>query len=314
MSTDSIVFAEDDPAIHLLLKKLLTLSGFTVRGVTRGDAVMQALEAEAPSLLLLDWNMPGASGLEVLQRVRAHPRLRELAVIMLTARSEVDDRIVGMDEGADDYLPKPYDDRELVTRIRAAIRRRQQSLEANPLTLLPGNRAIHRELERRLASGEPLAVGYLDVDNFKVYNDVYGFAKGDEAIRRVARVITEFVPDFVGHIGGDDFVFFTVPDKVDGQARAILERFKEELKTLYTEEDIRGGIIVGHDRQGKLQAYSLMSLSIMAVTNDKVKLKHPAEVAQIASELKGFAKKEAGNVYVRDRRSDIFRITRDTPA
>lgn len=309
---DSILIVEDDAVIRKLLEKLLTISGYSVRSVGRGDAVRPALDAAIPSLLLLDWSLPGKAGIDVLRELRAdpHPRLRELPIIMLTAHDQVDDKIAGMDAGVDDYVSKPYDDRELVARIRAAIRRRQEALEASPLTGLPGNHAIHEELERRVEAAAPLAVAYIDIDNFKVYNDLYGFERGDEAIKRVAEIIEDVVPDFIGHVGGDDFIFLSTPARIGDEADEVLRRFRGATPTLYEAEDVARGSIRGEDRQGVARDFPLMTLSIVAVTNERFALTHPAEIAKVAAEMKHYAKSQGGDGFYRDRRGAVSKIVR----
>ena len=310
--SESILIVEDDAIIRRLLEKLLTVEGYSVRSVARGDAVRGALEEQVPSLMLLDWSLPGKSGIDVVRELRAdpHPRRRELPIIMLTAHDQVDDKVEGMDAGVDDYVSKPYNDRELVARIRAAIRRRQEALEASPLTGLPGNRAIHEELEKRVAAAAPLAVGYLDIDNFKVYNDLYGFERGDEAIRRVAEILEDVVPDFIGHVGGDDFVFLSTPARIEGEAGEVLRRFRGAVPVLYEAEDVARGSIHGEDRQGVARDFPLMTLSIVAVTNERFKFTHVAEIARVAAEMKHYAKSQGGDGYYKDKRGSVSRIIR----
>lgn len=310
--SESILIVEDDAIIRKLLEKLLTAEGYSVSSVGRGDAVRAALDGALPSLMLLDWSLPGKTGIDVLRELRAdtRPKLRELPIIMLTAHDQVDDKIEGMDAGVDDYVSKPYNDRELVARIRAAIKRRQETLEASPLTGLPGNHAIHEELEKRVAAAAPLAVAYLDIDNFKVYNDLYGFERGDEAIRRVAEILEDVVPDFIGHIGGDDFIFLSTPARVEAEASEILRRFRGAVPTMYEADDVARGSIRGEDRQGVARDFPLMTLSIVAVTNERFALTHPAEIAKVSAEMKHYAKSQGGDGFYKDRRASVSRIVR----
>lgn len=179
---------------------------------------------------------------------------------------------------------------------------------ANPLTGLPGNIRIERELAARLAGGEPLAVIYADLDCFKAFNDRYGFNRGDQAIRLLAEVLTSTVnqqggpDDFVGHIGGDDFVLITTPERAEGMARAVITTFDAEVVQLYNVEDRQRGYIVSHDRQGREVRTPLLTVSLAVVDTRQRSFGSVLELAEAAAELKAYAKGMKGSVFVRDRR------------
>lgn len=308
---ESILIVEGDQARRSLLTQLLKQSGYRVRAISRGDEAIPALEQDPPTLALLNWKLPGLSGLEVCRAIRAHRRLRGLPVILLTERDELEDRLAGIETGVDDYILQPYNDRELLARIRSAIRVRRRSLDANPLTGLPGNLAIYEELERRIKDNAPLAVAYLDIDNFKVYNDLYGFERGDVTIRTLAEITCDSVEDFVGHIGGDDFVYFSIPSRIAEEAHRIIKRFTTALEGLYSREDLKQGSITAEDRRGDVVDFPLMSLTIVAITNEELQITRPAEVSKIVAELKSYGKRKPGSNYIQERRSGIFRIKRD---
>ena len=308
---ESILIVEGDQAFRSLLTQLLEQSGYRVHAISRGDEAIPALEKDPPTLALLNWKLPGLSGLEVCRAIRAHRRLRGLPVILLTERDELEDRLAGIETGVDDTMLQPYNDRELLARIRSAIRVRRRSLDANPLTGLPGNLAIYEELERRIKDNAPLAVAYLDIDNFKVYNDLYGFEKGDVTIRTLAEITCDSVEDFVGHIGGDDFVYFSIPSRIAAEAQRIIKRFTAALERLYSREDLKQGSITAEDRRGDVVDFPLMSVTIVGITNEELKITRPAEVSKIVAELKSYGKSKPGSNYIQERRSGIFRIKRD---
>jgi diguanylate cyclase (GGDEF)-like protein len=173
---------------------------------------------------------------------------------------------------------------------------------------LPGNLAIEAELRRRIAAGEPFAVLYLDLDNFKAFNDVYGFTHGDEAIQLVASSAVDAVrrrgtaQDFVGHIGGDDFIIVTLPERAEEIAREIIDMFDRDIRKLYNAQDLRQGYIETRDRRGTLNRYPIMSLSIAIVSNEQRSLDNYAQIGEAAAELKRYAKSIGGSVYVKDKR------------
>ncbi len=247
-------------------------------------------------------------GYEVARRVRRHPSNTHVPIIMLTAKSEVEDKLAGFDAGADDYITKPFGPQELLARVRTKIRRVEVDSSLSPLTRLPGNLAIEAELRRRIDDQEPFAVLYLDLDNFKAFNDVYGFTHGDEAIQLVASSGVDAVrrrgttQDFVGHIGGDDFIIVTLPERAEEIAREIIDTFDRDIRKLYKVQDLRQGFIETRDRRGTLNRYPIMSLSVAIVSNDQRKLENYAQIGESAAELKRYAKSIGGSVYVKDKR------------
>ena len=261
-----------------------------------GKEALKVARAEIPDLVLLDLMMPEMDGIEVCVQLRASRSTYLIPVIMLTASALHDHRLEALRTGVDDYLSKPFDPEELEVRIQSLIRRIRLSRASNPLTGLPGNLAIEHELNQRLARGETLACAYLDIDNFKAFNDYYGFEKGDECIRLVAEVLIEAVEakgsesDFLGHIGGDDFILITHIDSVEEVLDKVAELFDSKVRLLYTPQDRERGWIEILNRQKESTRYPITSLSIGVSTNDKRELSNALEVSEIATELKKAAK------------------------
>jgi PleD family two-component response regulator len=206
-----ILIADDEPHIREVLHMHLELNGFEVFEATDGLEALEMAERLRPDVMLLDVMMPRLDGYETLRRLRASYATRFIPVIMLTAKTAREDAISGFREGANDYIVKPFNNPELTLRIENQLRWSRQQREANPLTGLPGNLSINEETSRRLASGAPFALLQVDIDYFKAYNDHYGYARGDDAIQALARILVEAAGrhgegNFVGHIGGDDFI------------------------------------------------------------------------------------------------------------
>ncbi len=183
-------------------------------------------------------------------------------------------------------------------------------LDASPLTRLPGNIAIENTLKNRLSSGVPIAFCLLDLDDFKPFNDRYGYARGSEVIQATARVIRSAVSeqgtyeDFIGHIGGDDYVIISSPDKFKKICNAVIEKFDKMIPDFYDPEDRSLGYIISKTRQGQKMSFPIMSISIAVVTNLNRKLINPFQVGEIAAELKEYAKSLPGSIYVVDRRRE----------
>lgn len=204
---------------------------------------------------------------------------------------------------------------ELAVSLRAMAqslsRLEQLSLDSSPLTRMPGGMAIENTLIRRLEAGESPAFCILDLDNFKSYNDRYGYARGNEVIRATAAIIDSAVEehggqdDFIGHIGGDDFAIITGPERYETICRKIIKRFDERIISFYNETDRAQGHIAAYNRQGRQMTFPIMSISIAVVITDREKVTSHIEIGETAAELKEYAKSLPGSVLVTDRRGKI---------
>ncbi len=303
-----ILIVDDEADIRDVLRITLEAENYEVIEAKNGEESLKMIQTKSPNLVLLDYKMPKMDGREVCKKIKKDILLRHLPIIMVTGKGEISDKIDGIDAGADDYIVKPFEPKELLARIRMIIRRTESDLEANPLTRLPGNVSILNELLRRMESKTKFAVCYLDIDKFKAYNDVYGFEHGDEVIRETARILIKVVnesgnpDDFIGHIGGDDFVIVTIPAMVDKICSTIIESFDKTVSSFYNETDRKNGYIISRDRQGIEMKFSLLSLSIGVVTNQFRNIEHIAEIGEVGAELKGYAKNIGKSNYITDKR------------
>jgi GGDEF domain-containing protein len=198
--------------------------------------------------------------------------------------------------------------RSFAEMARRVKRMEEMHLDANPLTRLPGNIALENVLRSRLDAGRPLAFCLADLDNFKAFNDRYGYARGSELIKEAARIVETAVAlhgaaeDFVGHIGGDDFAVITTPERFPAICEAIIEGFDKAVLAHYDPEDLARGFIRSKDRQGKDRVFPVTSISIAVVTNLTQRLENAIQVGEKAAELKEYAKSLPGSLYVVDRR------------
>ena len=309
MRREKILTIDDDPDILDVLAITLA-DNYDVLSAPNGKEGLEMVRAKNPDLIITDYNMPVMNGPDFCKELRKDILFRHIPVIMLTGKGEVKDMVFGIESGADDYLVKPFEPDTLLARIRMILRRTIMSLDANPLTRLPGNTSIMDELQQRITADKPFAVGYADLDKFKIYNDKYGFEKGDEVIRATARIIIENANHivgkdvFVGHIGGDDFVFICADDIANRLSQAIIDEFDKTAPNFYNETDRSAGYIMGKDRQGNETKAGLMSISIGIVSNVTNKITHVAQVGEIGAELKKFAKNIEKSNFARNQRKD----------
>lgn len=307
--TERILVVDDDPDILKFIRVNLELEGFGVEVATSGADAIEAVSAQPPDLVLLDVMMPGMDGFGVLRRLRAHPAAANTSIILLTARTLPEDRIRGLELGADDYITKPFDVDELIARVKAVLRRSQTMRDVSPLTGLPGNFRISQELETRIRQGLPLAIVQADLDNFKAYNDHYGFMRGDQVIKFTAHALLEAAAGcgasdaFVGHIGGDDFLAVVHPDAAEAFCKLGITTFDNGILDFYDTEDALRGYIEVPDRRGEQHAFPIVSISMGVVTNVHRPITSQWEASAIAVEMKEYAKQVSGSSYRIDRRT-----------
>lgn len=306
---DRILVVDDDPDILQFVEMNLDMEGFETQTAMSGKTALEVARERPPDLVLLDVMMPEMDGLTVLRRLRSSPATSSIPVILLTAKALAEDRVRGLDLGADDYITKPFDIEELLARVKAVLRRAQQMRDLSPLTGLPGNFRISRELEQRVTDGASFAIVHADLDNFKSFNDHYGFMRGDSVIKYTAQVLLEAGeasqdPDvFVGHVGGDDFVAVLDPTYVEEFCKAVVSGFDQGVLEFYDTADALQGYIEVTDRRGERHASPISSISMGVATNVIRPIKSEWEASAIASEMKEYAKRQPGSSYQIDRRS-----------
>ncbi len=303
-----ILVVDDDPDIARFVEVNLRSAGYDVSVASDGEEALERAQQLRPDLVLLDVMMPRIDGFEVAQRLRRNPQTANTSIIMLTAKALSTDKVLGLTAGADDYIIKPFDPIELLARVKGTLRRAKEMRNLSPLTGLPGNIRIQEEIERMVKEGRPFAVLYTDLDNFKAYNDQKGFVRGDQLIKTTAMIVQDAVvefggPDsFVGHVGGDDFVAIVPPEVAEDVAKRIVERFDERIPGFYEQEDLDRGYVEVEDRKGVLQRVPLVGVSVGVATTAKRVFAHYGEAVAVATEMKQFAKREAGSSYAIDRR------------
>jgi len=310
-STYRILVVDDEPHIRQILKFTLEKADYQVFTACDGEEALKKMDEIKPNLVLLDVMMPKMDGFQVCRKMREEFALNQIPVIMLTAKGDLTEKVHGLEGGANDYLVKPYSNEELLLRVRNVLEWNIKQKEANPLTGLPGNTAIERELVRRIDQKTPFAFLYIDIDNFKGFNDYYGYQKGDEIIGFLAGILARTIEklgnkdDFIGHIGGDDFVLVTAPARGQFMAKYIIDEFDKGALFLLGPEDVKKGYFEVRNRQGEIARISLMSITIALVLSADNKIEHFAEINDIASELKRYGKKIKGSCVIKERRQDV---------
>lgn len=252
-------------------------------------------------------NADASSALVACERVK---RDSFTAIVPLAVITDADALSAALAAGADEVITRSASADEAVARLDAMLRRSDRDLDVHPSTRLPGTREIALELERRIARREKFAVCYADLDHFKEYNDRYSYYRGNQVIQLLARLLHDVVKGlcaeegFVGHIGGDDFLYMVPIAAMPRVSDEIVHVFDELMPLQYSEQDRRVGYFFGKDRRGQLHRVPLMTLSIGVVTNQRRRFTKAAEVSELATEMKSYAKTLPGSLWVVDRRRD----------
>jgi len=238
MLLKKIVIAEDDDAIAHMVNMALGDAGFLCLRARDGDEALKLVKAHDPDLLVLDVMMPKMDGLEVARRLKADVMWSRTPILMLTALAGIDDQVQGIEAGADAYMAKPFDLREMGARVKALVRAARRERDRNPTTNLPGSRAIDEEIEGALKSGKPTSVIHIDILNFDSYADTIGIARSEDTVRSLGQFLLDAARAasgggaFVGHIGGSDFISVLSPEHAEPFVTRTETEFDRKLAEL----------------------------------------------------------------------------------
>ena len=302
------------PKVFLLVEKrlqdawakpLLT-EGYEVIAPENFREAAESILSQPPDLLIVQYDLDPTLVYDLLVALKNNLYLSFLPIIMVLPPDcyQLDWELYP----ADDFVRDKVSVEELLSRVNLAFARAHRLADNNPLTGLPGNTSILKYIQEKLDKGEEVAIGYVDLDHFKPFNDRYGFARGDEILRALARILTNVVQNkagdkgFVGHIGGDDFVFICPMELAEPIAREIIKNFERIVPSFLDEEDLTRGCFISQDRQGITRRFPLPSVSIGVVLNENGRFKHYGEVASIAAQLKKYVKNIPGSTFFIDRR------------
>lgn len=307
MSKKAIVVADDDHVISYLINSLSKYESELHYFKTLKES-LELIYKEIPNLIIIETLNLNSQDREIINGLKSDPIFVSTNIVAIVADDfQCKDWKTFL---IDDYIRIRDIERDLNMRIELSFERVERMIATNPLTKLPGNLVIEREIQNRLDRGEVFALAYADLDNFKPFNDKYGFSRGDEVIKMLGRLIMNVVRSvqpsgsFIGHIGGDDFVYIMKPELIVQTTEKIIEIFSNLIKNFYDIEDLKQGYIESTDRKGVRQIFPIMSVSVGIASNQYRKFKHFSEIAEAASEMKSFAKRQQHLRYAIDRRKN----------
>lgn len=263
-----------------------------------------------PSLIIINEDTIDENIIDVCKKIRENEDNSITPIIVASSNMEKQHRIDILQLNIEYYLLKPVDEKYLYYTIKNIIRLIYTNRKVSPLTGLPGNVQIQAELKKHLLKKEDFTVLYFDLDNFKAYNDVYGFLRGDEIIKFTARTILNNIHQanceeaFVGHIGGDDFVAIIQSKEYETICQNIINEFDTGILKYFTETDKERGYVECANRKGIIEQYPLTSISIGVVVADKNRFANILEIGEVGATVKHVAKVSMGSTYAIDRRKN----------
>lgn len=305
-----IYLIDDGHELEFLLKKMFeSEKDYRITKVITKD--LEIALKNIPSLIIVNENNIKNNAIEICKRIKEDEDNSITPIIVITSTKEHEHKLQMLELGVVHYIRNPIDEEYLYYTINNVLKLLYANRRVSPLTGLPGNVQIQAEIKKRLLTKEEFAMLYFDLDNFKAYNDVYGFIKGDEIIKFTAKVILknvhtdEFEDSFVGHIGGDDFVAIISGKDCEQICQNIIADFDINVKRYYNEEDSNKGYIEVANRKGVIEQFPLTSISIGVVEVKKDKFSNILEIGEAGASVKHLAKTIQGSTYVIDRRKKL---------
>ena len=280
------------------------------------DYIFKSVETEhldialknIPSLIIINEDNIKKDIIDLCEQIRENTDNNITPIVVITSNKDRKHRIDILKKSIEYYIKSPIDKEYLYYTIKNIIRLMNMNRRISPLTGLPGNVQIQVEIKKRLLKKENFAILYLDLDNFKAYNDIYGFLKGDEIIKFTAKTIIKQIHDsdskdaFIGHIGGDDFVAILYNDDYEKICKSIIEEFDKNILNFFSKEEKERGYFEVANRKGIIEEFPLTSISIAVVIVEAGKYETALEISEVGAQVKHLAKTKMGSSYAINRR------------
>ena len=306
MTHEIYIIDDDETSIPIFKELFKDEQQFKFIGV-KTEEIDVALK-NIPFLIVINEDAIDRQVIDICKKIRTDEDNKITPIIVVSSNTDRNHRLQVLEESVEYYIKKPVDTDYLYYTIKNLNRLLSINRRISALTGLPGNVQIHAELKKRISNKGEFSVLYLDLDNFKAYNDVYGFLRGDEIIEFTAqtifRNIHEIFPEgsFIGHIGGDDFIAIIPSIEVDEICQKIIAEFDKNVTKFFTDDDLERGYIEVANRKGIIEQFALTSISIGVVIGEKGRFSNILEVGEIGAQVKHLAKSIMGSSYAIDRR------------
>ena len=284
-----ILIVEDDVDLAEMLDTFFQDLGYEVSTTPYGKEALVLCGQRMPEVVILDIHLPDIDGYEVCRRLRNNPLTKHIAIIFLTVRTSKDDKLMGLELGAVDYITKPFDNEELKLRVQNIMREIQHKRSMDRVTGLPSGRLIEDQF-RLLLRRETWALMYMGISGFGPLKEAYGLEAAKMVLRITASTLLEAVgqlgtvDNFVGHVGEDDFVVITVP----ARSQALMDRIKGDFKSAV--KDL--GTVIEQEKEEQQDAIPLLDLFIGLLTSEERAFTDIRELAEAAAKVRRRAEKE----------------------
>ena len=261
-----------------------------------------------PDMIIIDEDTINMDIIELCKSISENEDNSITPIVVISSEWEKEHRIKILEQSIEYFIVKPIDREYFYYTVKNILNLLQNNRRISPLTGLPGNVQIQAEMKKRLLNREQFAMFYFDLDNFKAYNDTYGFSNGDEIIKFTARTIVENIhkmgteDSFIGHIGGDDFVAITGKTDYEKICKNIISDFDTYVLGYYSDEDVQKGYIEVANRRGIIEQFPLTSISIGVVEITPGRFKNTLEIGEVGAQVKHQAKSVMGSTYIINRR------------
>ena len=304
-----ILLVDDDVDLAELIKTKLTAEGHQVFVINTGDGAFEYAKQVRPDICILDIMLPGTTGYNICRKIRKDPELYRCAILILTALGEEPEILHGLEQGADDYLVKPFKLERLMDKIASLTALLSAVENRNRVTGLPGTDAIKREIGHQLARGAAIAAVYVDMVGFKGY----AMAKGNEGHNRALAFMSKLLVSltrgmgiyecFVAHMGGEHFVILLTLEDYERFTNALVDTFDQRVKELYEKAEVDRGYITTADKRGQEVRCKLMRLSVGVAHTQFRSYKGPKKMFEVLAQVRQMAQpKDSGSIVFVDRR------------
>ena len=292
--------------LNNIFKNIKNDNDYKFKSVKTAD--LSVALSNIPAMIIIDEDNIEMNITELCRTIRSDENNSITPIAVLSSNISREHRIEVLSNYIEYFIKKPIDEEYLYYTIKNITSLMYINRRVSPLTGLPGNVQIQAEMKKRLMIKEPFAVVYADLDNFKAYNDVYGFDAGDEIIKFTSKVLLENIhkiehsDNFVGHIGGDDFIAITGKTDYEKVCKEMIAQFDREVTSFYDADDVERGYVEVANRRGIIEQFPLVSISIAIVEVDNNRFKSTLEIGEVAAQVKHKAKTILGSTYVINRR------------
>jgi len=309
---NKILLVDDDVDLAELVQKKLSAEGFQVSVINTGEGAFDYAKKVKPSIAILDIMLPGVTGYQICRKLRKDPELYRMAILILTALGEEPEILHGLEQGADDYLVKPFKLDKLMEKLSSMQALLQSVEKRNPITNLPGTDAIKREINHKLARGTAIAACYIDMVGFKPYCAVYGRNGQMRALEHMAKMLTNLTrsmgiyESFIAHMGGEHFVVLLNLEDYERFCQTLVRTFDQGVSQLYSPQEASQGYIVATDKRGREGKYPLMALSVGVAHTQFRQYKSAKKIFEVLAQVRQMAQPDGSKstIFVDRRRTD----------